>query len=378
MKIAPKQWHAFLRRADTGALNPDYWRNDMTPITLGRKICYGVFATLISFGLTPASFAAEQVNIYSYRQPSLIQPLLDAFKKKTGIESRIIFAKKGLIERVAAEGKNSPVDVILTVDIGRLAGATAKGITQPVSSPVLEQNIPAQYRDSKGHWFGLTRRARVIYASRDRVKQKQIAYEELSDLKWKGKICVRSGQHVYNVALIASMIAHHGEAKTEHWLRGFKANLARKPAGNDRAQVKGVYSGECDLAIGNTYYMAKMQLNDKKPEQKEWAKSVRMIFPNTDNRGAHINLSGMVLAKNAPHKANAIRLMEFLSSDEAQKIYAKVNHEYPVKDGIEWSEIVKGWGHFKADELSLEKIAAFRKKASELVDKVAFNDGPSS
>ncbi|MDH3580220.1 MAG: Fe(3+) ABC transporter substrate-binding protein [Hyphomicrobiales bacterium] len=335
------------------------------------SLAFSVFAGSLAI-------AAEEVNVYSYRQPYLIERLLEAFKKKTGIQHKIIFAKKGLIERIAAEGKNSPADVLLTVDIGRLTGAVSKGITQPVSSKTLEQNIPEQYRDSQGQWFGLTRRGRVIYASRERVKQQQISYENLADPKWKGKICVRSGQHVYNVALIASMIAHHGEKRTEEWLRGFKNNLARKPAGNDRAQVKGVYSGECDLALGNTYYMAKMQLNEKKPEQKEWAKSVRMVFPNTDDRGTHINLSGMVLAKNAPHKENAVKLMEFLSSDEAQKIYAEVNHEYPVKDGIAWSSVVKNWGTFKSDTLALEDIATLRKKASELVDKVAFNAGPSS
>ena len=200
----------------------------------------------------------------------------------------------------------------------------------------------------------------MIYASRERVKQEQIAYEDLADPKWKGKICIRSGQHVYNVALIAAMIAHHGEQKTEQWLAGLKANLARKPAGNDRAQVKGVYSGECDIAVGNTYYMAKMQLNEKKPEQKEWAKSVRMVFPTMGGVGTHINLSGVVLARHAPHKDAAIKLMEYLSSDEAQKIYAEVNHEYPVKDGIAWSELVTSWGTFKPDTLALEEIAKLR------------------
>ena len=174
------------------------------------------------------------------------------------------------------------------------------------------------------------------------------------------------------------MIAHHGEEKTEEWLRGLKANLARKPAGNDRAQVKGVYAGECDLAIGNTYYMAKMMLNQKNPAQQQWAASVKMLFPNAQDRGTHINLSGMILAKNAPNKENAIRFMEFLSSDDAQEIYAEVNHEYPVKEGVPWSDLVKSWGELKPDSLSLEQVATLRKKASEMIDKVAFNDGPSS
>lgn len=344
-----------------------------------RRLLLGTAVGAVVVGLVaPWSHAGSEVNIYSYRQPYLINPLLEAFTKKTGIKANVVFAKKGLIERMAAEGKNSPADLLLTVDIGRLSGAVAKGITQPVKSAALEKNIPATYRDPEGQWFGLTRRARVVYASKERVSQNAITYEELADPKWRGKICVRSGQHVYNVALIASMIAHHGEAKAQEWLKGFKANLARKPAGNDRAQVKSVFAGECDLAIGNTYYMAKMQLNKKQPEQKKWAASVKMLFPNTDARGAHINLSGMVLAKNAPHKDNAIKLMEYLSSEEAQKIYAKVNNEYPVKDGVPWSDLVKSWGTFKADSLSLDTIAKSRKRASEMVDEVAFNEGPSS
>ncbi|MGI9385065.1 MAG: Fe(3+) ABC transporter substrate-binding protein [Methyloligellaceae bacterium] len=343
-----------------------------------RGLRCAALSVIFSVSAGAVADAAEEVNIYSYRQPYLIGPLLEAFTKKTGVKANVIFAKKGLIERIAAEGRNSPADVLLTVDIGRLTGAVKQGVSQAVENAALSKNIPAQYRDPNNQWFGLTRRGRVIYASKERVSQDAITYEELADPKWRGKICIRSGQHVYNVALIASMIAHHGEKKTEDWLRGVKANLAHKPSGNDRGAVKGVYSGECDLAVGNTYYMAKMMLNEKKPEQKKWAASVKILFPNAAARGTHINLSGMVLAKHAPHKSNAVKLMEFLSSDQAQQIYAKVNHEYPVKDGVPWSDLVKSWGDFKPDGLSLAKIAELRKKASELVDKVAFNDGPSS
>lgn len=319
-----------------------------------------------------------EVNIYSYRQPYLINPLLEEFTKQTGIKTKIIFAKKGLIERMAAEGKLSPADVLLTVDIGRLSAAVEKGVSQPVKSSVIDGNIPAKYRSAKGNWFGLTVRSRVVYASRARVAQDTITYEELADPKWKGKICMRSGQHVYNVAMIASMIAHNGPEKTKTWLKGLKANLARKPSGNDRGQVKAVYAGQCDLAIGNTYYMGKMQNNEKKPEQKKWAASVKLLFPNTKTRGAHVNLSGMVLAKHSPNKASAIKLMEFLSSDKAQQIYSKVNFEYPVKDGVAWSDLVKSWGEFKADDVALEKIAELRKAASLLVDETDLNNGPSS
>ncbi len=322
--------------------------------------------------------APGEVNIYSYRQPYLIEPLLKEFTQETGIKVNVIFAEKGLIERIQAEGRNSPADVLLTVDIGNLTQATSAGIAQPVSSPTLEAEIPAAYRAEDGQWFGLTRRARVISASKERVKQDSITYEELADPKWRGKICTRSGQHSYNVALIASMIAHHGEAWTEEWLKGVKANLARKPAGNDRLQVKGVYAGECDLALGNTYYMGAMLNEEKEPEQKAWAESVNILFPNSNERGTHINVSGAVVAKHAPHQENAVKLVEFLASDKGQEMYAEVNHEYPVKEGVAWSPLVKSWGDFKPDPISLNEVAALRKKASELVDKVGFDDGPSS
>jgi iron(III) transport system substrate-binding protein len=319
-----------------------------------------------------------EVNIYSYRQPYLINPLLKAFTDETGIKVNVIFAEKGLIERIQAEGRNSPADLLLTVDVGNLTQATDAGIAQPIHSATLNEAIPQAYRAADGQWIGLTRRARVVYASKERVKQDQITYEELANPKWHGKICIRSGQHVYNVALIASMIAAHGEDWTETWLKGVKANLARKPAGDDRLQVKGVYAGECDLAIGNTYYMGAMLKNDKEPEQKDWANSVRILFPNTGDRGTHVNISGAVMAKYAPHRDNALRLLEFLASDKGQEMYAEVNNEYPVKDGVPWSPLVKSWGDFKPDPISLNEVAELRKKASELVDQVGFDDGPSS
>jgi iron(III) transport system substrate-binding protein len=337
-------------------------------------------ALLLPVFAAPHTRAAEssEVNVYSYRQPYLIEPLFAEFTKETGTKVNVIFAEKGLIERIQAEGRNSPADVLLTVDVGNLVQATSAGIGQPIESEKIDAAVPPAYRAEEKEWVALTRRARVIYASKERVKQKEITYEELADPKWRGKICVRSGQHVYNVALIASMIAHHGEQWTEEWLRGFKANLARKPAGNDRLQVKGVYSGECDIALGNTYYMAAMLHDEKEPEQKEWANSVNILFPNTNDRGTHVNVSGAVLAKYAPHKENGIKLLEFLASDKGQEVYADVNSEYPVKEGVRWSELVKSWGEFKPDPISLNEIAALRKQASELVDKVGFDDGPSS
>jgi len=342
------------------------------------KLTLVAIAFSLALPIAGAAIAGGEVNVYSYRQPTLVKPLFDAFSKKTGIKVNVLFAKKGLVERIKIEGKRSPADLIFTVDIGRLSGAVSKGVTQPVQSDVMNKNIPAAYRDKDGNWFGLTTRARVAYASRDRVKQDAITYEELAEPKWKGRLCIRSGQHVYNIGLIASMIANNGEEKTKQWLTGFKNNLARKPAGNDRAQVKAVYAGQCDIAIGNTYYMGKMETNDKHPEQKAWAKSVKLIFPNTNGRGSHVNVSGVALAKFAPHKANAIKLMEFLASGEGQKLYADAVFEYPVKPGVAWSERTKSWGTFKPDALPLNEIVKYRKRASELVDIVGFNDGPSS
>ncbi|MEM7462922.1 MAG: Fe(3+) ABC transporter substrate-binding protein [Pseudomonadota bacterium] len=338
----------------------------------------GVLSAVLFLGALPSIAHATEVNIYSYRQPNLIAPILAAFTERTGIKTNVLFLNKGLEERVEAEGVNSPADLILTVDIGRLTNAKAKEITQPVEISAINDNIPEQYRDPAGHWFGLTTRGRVVYASRDRVEQDTITYEELADPKWKGKICIRSGQHVYNVALIASMIANLGEEEAEKWLAGLKENLARKPAGNDRAQARDIFSQQCDLGIGNTYYVGLMQNNDKEPEQKEWAKSIKVLFPNAGDRGTHVNISGMALAKHAPNKEIALKLMEFLASPQGQEIYAEQVYEYPIAPGSTPSDTVKAFGDINPDTLSLDEIAANRKRASELVDKIGFDDGPSS
>jgi iron(III) transport system substrate-binding protein len=335
-------------------------------------------AVVFAVAASPALAQTKEVNVYSLRQTSLIQPLLDAFTAKTGIKTNVIFAQNGLIERIAAEGAGSPADVLLTADIGFLTAAVDQGITQPIKSSVVEANIPANYRDPAGQWVGLTSRARIVYASKDRVKQDTITYEELADPKWKGKLCVRSGQHAYNLALLASMIAHKGEAAAKAWIQGVKQNLAAKPAGGDREQAKAIFSGQCDIAIGNTYYMALMATNEKQPEQKEWAKAVKVLFPDAATSGTHVNISGVVLAKNAPNKANAIALVEYLTSDEAQKLYAELNDEYPLKKGVALSAVVQSWGELKPDALPLAEIGKNRKRASELVDEVAFDQGPSS
>nr|WP_244493424.1 Fe(3+) ABC transporter substrate-binding protein [Aureimonas sp. N4] len=321
---------------------------------------------------------AADVNIYSSRQPALIQPLLDAFTKETGLTTAAIFIEKGLEERVKAEGANSPADVILTVDIGRLDAAREAGILQPLENAVIAKDIPAAFRDKGNEWSGVTARARVVYASADRVGDEPITYESLADPKWKGKICIRSGQHQYNVALIAAFLAHHGEAKTKTWLEGLRDNLASAPQGGDRDQARNVAAGQCDIAIGNTYYVGLMRNNEKEPEQKEWAKAIKVVLPTFENGGTHVNISGMGLAKNAPNRDNAVKFMEFLTTDEAQRIYAEINHEYPLKPGVAQSETVKSFGELKPDTLSLTDIASHRAKASQLIDEVGFDKGPQT
>lgn len=338
------------------------------------KSLYSAGLSVLIAATVGTTALADEVNIYSYRQPDLIAPLMDAFTEETGIKTNVLFLNKGLVERIKAEGENSPADLILTVDIGRLSGAKDEGVTQPVASDAINGTIPDNFRDPDGHWYGLTTRGRVVYASKDRVDQDSITYEELADPKWKGKICIRSGQHIYNVALIASIIAHAGEEKAEAWLKGVKDNLARKPDGNDRAQAKGVFAGECDIGIGNTYYVGLMMNNEKEPEQKDWADSIKVLFPNSGDRGTHVNISGMALAKNAPNKDNAVKLMEFLASPKGQMLYAERVFEYPVAPGAEASDIVKSFGEIKPDTLSLDEIAKNRKAASEMVDRVGFNN----
>lgn len=319
-----------------------------------------------------AAPALAEVNIYSYRQPELIEPLTDAFTERTGIETNVVFLKKGLLERLQAEGDRSPADLIFTVDISRLKAVADAGVTQPVKSDMLDANIPAEMRDPDGHWFGLTSRARVVYASKERVKDGDIAtYEGLADPKWKGRICVRSGTNAYNLALFAAMIAHNGRDGAKSWLEGLKENLARKPEGNDRAQVKAIWAGECDISLGNTYYMAAMLKND---EQKPWADSVRIVFPVFEKTGGtHMNVSGMAMTKSAPNRAEALKLMEFLASAKGQKIYAEINAEYPVLETVAPSKAVENWGDFRRDSLPLAAIAEGRPDAVKLVEEIAFD-----
>ncbi|MBL4807027.1 MAG: extracellular solute-binding protein [Rhodobacteraceae bacterium] len=325
-----------------------------------------VLATLISTGV-----AAQEVNIYSSRQPALIDPILETFTAETGIEVNVVFLKEGMIERLRAEGDRSPADLVLTTDIANLSAVVAAGVTQAVSSDVIDANIPATYRDPDGHWFGLTSRARIIYASNERVAEGEITtYEDLASDVWEGRICTRSGTHNYNIALVAAYAAHHGEEATETWLAGVKDNLARRPQGNDRAQVKAIWAGECDIAIGNTYYMGAMMNN---PDQIEWANSVHIVFPTLGGSGVHINLSGMAMTAAAPNHDNAVLLMEYLTSATAQSLYAELNYEYPLLEGTALSDLVASWGEFTADSTPLSEISALRGLALRIVERVDFD-----
>lgn len=315
--------------------------------------------------------AKDVVNIYSYRQGFLIEPILQEFTKETGIETKVVFAKKGLIEKLKKEGKYTKADMVLTSNFSALLQLEDEGLVQPIESEVVEKNVPAQFRDDEGNWVALTKRVRNVYSSKDRVgKLDSLTYEDLAKPEYKGKICMRSGKHPYNLGLVASMIAHHGEAEAREWLKGLKANLARKPQGNDRAQVKAVKEGLCDIALGNSYYFGKM-LND--PKQVPWAESVYINFPNQTNRGSHINVSGAVLTKHGKNTANALKLIEFMTDNKAQNMYASVNMEYPVKPDVEVSELVASWGKFKEDALPLTKVSEYRPLALKLIDEVKFD-----
>jgi iron(III) transport system substrate-binding protein len=323
---------------------------------------------------TQAADAAGVVNVYSYRQPELVQPLFDIFTKQTGIDVRMIYADKGLIERLEQEGPLSPADLLLTSDVGRLVEAANKGLAQPVENALLSANIPENLRDPARLWFGLTLRGRVVYAAKDRVAQNSISYEELADPKWKGKICTRPGDHPYNLGLIAAMIGARGADATKAWLTGLKANLAVKPSGNDRSQAKSVYAGECDLALGNTYYLGLMATNEKEPEQKNWAKAIKVLFPTSAQMSTNVNISGMALTKSAPDKENAIKLMAFLASDVGQKTYADANFEYPVNPAVPTADIVKSWGTLPREKINLNDIAKYQAEAARMVDDVGFNN----
>jgi iron(III) transport system substrate-binding protein len=333
--------------------------------------CWIVVMAVLGLAAGPAS--AQELNLYTSREPGLIKPLIDAFTASTAVKVNSIFVQAGLAERVAAEGAKSPADVLMAVDIGNLVDFVEKGLTQPVRSAILEEAIPANLRGPNGEWFALSLRARILYAARD-LDLSTFTYEQLANPRWKGKVCVRSGQHPYNTALIAAYIAHHGEARAETWLRGLKANLGRKATGGDRDVARDILGGICDIGVGNSYYVGLMRSGAGGPDQEKWGAAIKVILPTFEGGGTHVNVSGASIAKYAPNRAAAVRFLEYLVSDEAQKVYAEANFEYPVKAGAAAHPIIAALGTLKVDGLQMAEITRHRGTASKLVDKVGLDD----
>ena len=319
-----------------------------------------------------SSATAASINIYSHRQQSLIQPFLDAFTAETGVATNVVYASKGLAQRLKAEGAASPADVILAVDIARLAEYADLDLLATVSSDVLTANIPSRLRSDDNRWFSLSERARIIVASKDRVADGAIKdIEDLAKPEWKGRVCSRAGSHDYNRALVASMIAAHGEVATEKWAAGVVANLARKPQGNDRSQAKAIYQGLCDVSIMNSYYYGNMKFGGD-VDQKAWADAIRLVFTNQSNRGNHMNVSGGGVAKYSKNKENAVRFLEFLTGKTAQRLYGEVNFEYPVNPSVPSGGDLASWGNFKPDSLPIERLSELAPKAQMIIDRVGW------
>ncbi|WP_336486386.1 extracellular solute-binding protein [Methylobacterium nigriterrae] len=332
----------------------------------------GIIAGLLAGA---AGARAAEVNLYTTREPGLIRPLLDAFTARTGTTVNTVFVEKGLAERVAAEGARASADVLMTVDIGNLIDIVDRGLAQPVRSAALEAAVPAQLRDTDGRWFALSTRARVAYAdAKDFAGLNALTYEDLADPKWKGKLCLRSGQHPYNTALIAHYLVKHGPEKTEGWLRGLKANLAKKPAGGDRDVARDILAETCELGLGNSYYVGLMRSGRGGPEQQKWGEAIQVVLPTFAGGGTHVNVSGAVVARNAPNRDEAVKLLEYLVSDEAQGIYARTDYEYPVKAGAPVDPLLTALGPLTIDAVPVAEIARNRKAASLLVDKVGFDN----
>ncbi|PLC06765.1 iron ABC transporter substrate-binding protein [Variovorax sp. RO1] len=336
----------------------------------------GVSAAWLALAALPAHAATDELTLYTTREAALIQPLISAFSAQSKIKVNTVFVKDGLLERVKAEGARSPADVLMTVDIGNLMDLVDGGVTQPVKSAALESAIPANLRGADGQWFALSLRARVLYADKNQPLT-SFRYEDLANPKYKGKVCIRAGQHPYNTALVAAMIAHDGEAKTEQWLRGVKGNLARKATGGDRDVARDILGGICDIGVANSYYVGQMKSAKEGTDARKWGDAIKVIrptFANAKSGGTHVNISGAAVAKNAPQRANAVKLLEFLVSEPAQALYADTNYEYPVRKGVALDPIIgETIGALKVDPLPLTEIAKHRKQASALVDKVGFD-----
>ena len=319
--------------------------------------------------------SAAEVNLYTTREPGLIQPILEAFKKDTGIDVNTVFVKDGLLERVRAEGEKSPADLLMVVDIGNLIDLVKGGVTQAAPSPVLAGVIPAILRDPENHWYALSLRDRVAYVAKE-LDVTTLTYEDFADPKYKGKVCIRSGQHPYNTGLIAAMIAHNGEAATETWLKGVKANLARKAAGGDRDVARDILGGICDVGIANAYYVGRMKNAEPGTDNYTWGQAIKVVRPTfaaDKSKGTHVNVSGAAVARHAPNKEQAVQLLEYLVSEKAQQLYANANYEYPVRAGVKLDPVVESFGALVIDPLPLAEIAKYRQQASKLVDKVGFD-----
>lgn len=338
---------------------------------MGLKIASGAAFAVCACVLAGAA-SAREVNVYTSREAELIKPVLDAYAQASGTKVNLVFVKDGLEERVRAEGAHSPADVMILVDVARLVRAAEMGITQPVDSAALKATVPEALRDPNGRWFATTLRSRVVYASKERVKQDAITYEELADPKWKGRVCIRSAQHPYNQSLIAAAIVRLGPAQAERWLAGVKANLAKKPSGGDRDVARDIRAGVCDIGIANTYYMGLM-LNGTDAAQKTWGEAVKVLDSRFAGGGTHVNVSGAAVAKNAPNRAEAVKLIEFLVGEQAQNLLADLNYEYPVRAGIAANATTKLFGAISPDPTPPAAIAAQRDAASILADKVGFD-----
>lgn len=315
---------------------------------------------------------AQSVNLYTTREPELLNPVLEAFTKDTGIKVNTVFLKDGLEQRVKAEGANSPADVMIMVDAAQMISAKDAGITQPIKSAVVDKAVPSQLRDPQNDWVTLTKRARIVVVSKDRVQQDTITYEDLADPKWKGKFCIRAGQHPYNNAFFGAYLARNGAEKTEAYLKALKANVARKPGGGDRDVARDIQSGLCDIAIINTYYIGLM--SQAKNEQKGWFDAIKPLKTTFANGGTHVNISGAAIAKNAPNKDNAVKLVEYMVGEKAQTLYGDGNYEFPVNPDVKESAAVKLLGAVTVDTTPLTEIGKNRKAAADLVDKVGFDN----
>lgn len=340
---------------------------------MGLKLFSIIFAVM-SLLMGGYANATEEVNVYSARKEKLIKPLLDRFTAETGIKTNLITAKADkLLTRLVNVGRNSPADVFITVDAGRLHRAKESGVLQPFTSDVITGVVPSNLRDPENHWVALSQRSRVIFYAKDRVNASELStYEDLADPKWKKRICIRSSDNIYNQSLVASLIEANGEAATEAWAKGLVANMARPPKGGDRDQIKAAAAGQCDIAVANTYYYGTMLTNKKDAAQVAAAKKMGIFWPNQNNRGTHVNISGVGVTKHAPNRDNAIKLLEFLVNKESQQWYAEVNFEYPVRSDAKTSDLLKSWGAFQADNLNLSHLGVNNVTAVKIMDRAGW------